>query len=369
MASDPRRPHALSHRSSRGILSRQTTGYGQSSATPPTYGNLVADHGNSPSPPSPALPYPPTAQTAAYEHPPFALPAGTRLSPAPYGTSPRNRATPVTATGQSSPVRYGSNAATAHTGEQLYTSPLGIVGGITLPSNAISKALNMASLKLFGSPSENIWLRKQSHRLPFARRRSQQPAAQENGPSAEEEELMQKLEDVAQKATVIFDFADSKLIMMQPQSSQQSLSSNQRSPLLTDAGNQSSGQAVLGGSQANPFFVSASRSGTSPALANRRTSSSSDHRPSSPLVKGSQASPTLVQSPAVPPSSASSKPDLLPGETLVLYLKALAFLSKGIEMARDFWAARNPGQPASADLNECEWFPALLMQRCAELHV
>lgn len=353
MASDPRRQHALSRRSSRVILSRQTTGYGQSPAAA-TYGNLVADSGHSHSPPSPALPYPPNAQAGNYDHPPFAMPAGTRLSPAPYGASPRSRAPSALAAGQSSPGRYNSNSSAAQNGEQSYTSPLSIVGGVSLPSNAISKALNMASLKLFGSPSENIWLRKQSHRLPFARRRSRPPSMQENAPSAEEEELMQKLEDIAQKATVIFDFADSKLVMMQSHSSQQSPSSNQRSPLLTDAAIPASGQAGLGASQANPFLINASRSNPSPALGNRRSSSSSDQRPSSPLVKASQASPGLTQSPTPSPSTASSKQDLLPGETLALYLKALAFLTRGIEQARDFWSARNPGQPASADLNECK---------------
>lgn len=356
MASNPRRLHTIPRRNSRGILSRQPTGYGQSPSAPVTYGNVIANHdAQSPSPPSPALPYPPTAQATSYEHPPFAAPITSRLSPAPYGSSPRSRGSPSIPPGQSSPGRYVSTASTPLTSEQTYTSPLSIVGGITLPSNAIGKALNMASLKLFGSPSENIWLRKQSHRLPFGRRRTRPAFASEDTPSAEEEELMQRLEDIAQKATVIFDFADSKLVMMQPQSSQQSLLSNQRSPLLIDgSANATGSRGGLGASQANPFFASANNSTASPGMANRRSSSSSDQRPSSPLAKTAQAVSNSGTSVAVVTSTSSSKADLLLGETLVLYLKALAFLSKGIEQARDFWSARNAGQAASADLNECK---------------
>lgn len=358
MASNPRRQQSISRRGSRGILSRQPTGYGQSPVSPGTYGNIMANNAQSPSPPSPALPYPPTSgQATAYEHPPFASPVATRLSPAPYGSSPKSRGSTMAAGGQSSPGRYGSNVSATQGADIAYTSPLSIVGGITLPGNAIGKALNMASLKLFGSPSENIWLRKQSHRLPFGRRRPRQSIAQDDALSAEEEELIQRLENIAQKATVIFDFADSKLITMQPQSSQQSLGSYQRSSVQNDAmANQSGALAGLGASQANPFFANATPTSTYPGMATRRTSSSSDKRPSSPLVKGSQASPNPNSGSAVTfaPSQSSSKPDLIPGETLVLYLKALAFLSKGIEQAREFWSTRTSGQVASADLNDCE---------------
>lgn len=277
------------------------------------------------------------------------MPISTRLSPAPYGSSPKSRGSTY-GPGQSSPGRYSGNV------EQAYTSPLSIVGGINLSGNAIGKALNMASLKLFGSPSENIWLRKHSHRLPFGRRRARPAIAHDDGPSVEEEELIQKLEDIAQKATVIYDFADSKLMMMQPQSSQQSISSNYRSSSQQERPSSAGGPSGMGASQANPFFANASANNTYPGMTNRRTSSSSDKRPSSPLVKGSQvqASPNPGTPAPIASSTSSSKPDLLPGETLVLYLKALAFLSKGIEQAREFWSTRAAGQVASADLNECK---------------
>lgn len=359
MASVPRRHNSISRRNSRGILSRQTTGYGQSPASPGYYGVTAVSQAQSPSPPSPALPYPPTAgQATAYEHPPFAAPVATRLSPAPYGTSPGTRGK-ATTVGHYSPGRYGSNAHTPSSVEQAYTSPLSIVGGINLSSNAIGKALNIASLKLFGSPSENIWLRRQSHRLPFGRRRPRLAGAQDDGPTAAEEDLIQRLEDIAQKATVIFDFADSKLILLQPQSSQQSIASNQRSSTQTDGSTQPGAQLALGASQANPFFANAATATHNPGMANRRTSSSSDKRPTSPLVKTPQASPNPGSSAPVTPAATPSKPELLPGETLVLYLKALAFISKGIEQAREFWSTRASGQVASADLNECELFFSL----------
>lgn len=341
MASLPRRQNSISRRNSRGILSRNPTGYGQSPSSPAPIANTIsAQAAYSPSPPSPALPYPPTsAQSTAYDHPPFAAPAAGRPVTYSYGSSPRVR----TSTLYGSP---GRQSATGTYGQQdvSSTAPLSIVGGIT--TTAIGKALNMASLKLFGSPSENIWLRRHTHRFPFSRRRSRSVTPQDDRLTSEEDELLQKLDDIAQKATVIFDFADSKLILMQPQSSQQSLASQQPSPSRTENTTPAPAQLALGSSQANPFFVNAAPPTT-------RASPSLDKQPTSPHTNAGQPINSATAS-GTQSLASSSRPDLLCGETLVLYLKALAFLSKGIEQAREFWSTRPAGQATSQDLNDCK---------------
>ena len=156
---------------------------------------------------------------------------------------------------------------------------------------------------------------------------------------------MDVIEDIAQKATVIFDFADSKVILM----TNLMASSGERS----GAGPQYSAPPIQA-SQTNPFFANAL------PKARRSSSSSSTERPAvSPL-----AGPPLSTSPGAGQQSgrqtpskttpASTKPELLPGETLVLYLKALAFLQKGIELAREYVGSLPAGHTASPELNECE---------------
>ena len=258
----------------------------------------------SPSPPSPALPYPPSAlHSGAYDHPPFA----TRPSLQTYGSSPRSRNPTANSGHGSSPGRHGGLSAGFSS-----TNALTIVGN---SSTAIAKALNMASLKLFGSPSENIWLRRRGHRRPVERTTHPLDPA--------EERLLDTLEDIALKATVIFDFADSKFFLMAPQS-----------------------QLELHASSASPFFATAQPQ-TLNAKPRRASSASSDKGPSSPLGQANDQPAS---------SNNSSKPELLPGETLVLYLKALAFLQKGIAAAKVYWATKGAtGQTASQDLNDCEY--------------
>lgn len=51
----------------------------------------------------------------------------------------------------------------------------------------------------------------------------------------------------------------------------------------------------------------------------------------------------------------SGKAEVLAAEAMVLYLKALAFLGKGIEGARVYWVTREGregGERASVDFNE-----------------
>jgi serine/threonine-protein kinase ULK/ATG1 len=174
----------------------------------------------------------------------------------------------------------------------------------------------MASLKLFGSPTENIWLRKRSHRIPVPR--SISPKMLE----PEEERLLSLLEDVAQKATVIFDFADSKFFLMAELAASGSMKASIASPF----GN-----------------------GITAAQLQRRSSSASERSPSSPSPLG-QAS-----SSSGPPAGTEAKYAVLVGETLVLYIKALAFLDKGIVLSRNFWSRRgHAGQGTTADFNDCK---------------
>lgn len=330
LAAQTRRNSAITRRNSRGLLSRQPSSYIPTS--PIAIGGTEHPGGVSPSPPGGSMPYPPVAgahsQGAVSEPPPLA-----RAATHTYGSSPRPRANTSTTyySYSSSPGRYGGMAAAAPAATA--TAALAIVGS---GSQAIAKALNMASLKLFGSPSENIWLRKRSHRKPIERNYANNalvPIAEEN--------LMDTIEDIAQKATVIFDFADSKVILM----------TNLMAASAERARTPQGGNAAINVSQTNPFFVDAL------PKARRSSSSSSTERPVvSPLGHLASTSPVPGQTGSHTPlkSSASSKPELLPGETLVLYLKALAFLQKGIEMAREYVGGLPAGQTASAELNECK---------------
>ena len=240
----------------------------------------------------------------------------------------------------SSPGRYGALAAGAPAATATATAALAIVGS---GGTAIAKALNMASLKLFGSPSENIWLRKIGHRKPI-QRHSSGSSGGGTPLTVEEDNLLSDLEDIAQKATVIFDFADSKLVLM-------------TSLMVSRGGADGAGTpaAVLQASYASPFFANAQQQ----ARTARTSSFSSDRSAVSPLVPASATSPVLNQQQVTSPAGTGKtdsvrKPELLPGETLVLYLKALAFLQKGIELARDYWSSKPADRPTSADLNECK---------------
>lgn len=174
----------------------------------------------------------------------------------------------------------------------------------------------MASLKIFGSPADGILLRRASTRKPINR------TAQVVDP--EEDRVMAELEDIAQKALVIFDFADSKIVQILPPTPQTSSSTSLGTPSYF------SHVAAREQAASNPFSPVPTPS--SPSM--RRTSSSSSERP---FVLAS-----------------SAKADLLAAEAMVLYLKSLAFLGKGIEKARKFWAQRHSDQAASADFNEGE---------------
>lgn len=304
LAYAPRRDNIVARRPSRGFLSRPLSSLG---AIVPAVTAVI-----SPSPYPPALSYDSPAT------PPFAIP-NQRIMPSahPYSLS----SSPRPLSFLSSSPRSGSSPI-----ERFPGSPLALVGS---PSAAIAKALNMASLKLFGSPTEGILLRKSSGRKPLARS-SSTLATQ----GSEEDKLLGDLEEIAQKALVIFDFADSKIIQILPPTPQTSSSTSLGTPSYFS---HVAARAEQQQTSANPF----SPVPTNPVspLMRRTSSSSSDHRVGV----------------AVPPVLANSaKADVLAAEALVLYLKALAFLGKGIELARRHWSERTTDQAASADFNEGE---------------
>ncbi|KAM0789543.1 hypothetical protein ACM66B_000357 [Microbotryomycetes sp. NB124-2] len=301
LASMPKREGVLARRPSRGFLARPPSSFGTGNAS----GTAAAPISSSPT----SLPYPPPAATGA-EHasPPFAVSGQSRPSPVPHPYSISS--SPRTMSFLSGSPRNN------YVPDRFPGSPLALVGN---PTAAIAKALNMASLKIFGSPTDGILVRRSSARKPLSR------TAQVIDPA--EERLLSELEDIAQKALVLFDFADSKLMQLLPPTPQ--------SLPTTVLGTPSYFTHMAAREQAisNPF--SAVPTPRSPSM--RRTSSSSSDRPNL--------------------SAASVKSETAAAEAVMLYLKALAFLHKGIERARSYWASRSTQQAPSSDFNEAvQWF-------------
>lgn len=291
----PKRENVVARRPSRGFLSRPLSTIGVASPLP---GSASSN-----------TPYPPAAPSPDSGTPPFAIPSQRQASaPHPYSMSSSPR--PLS-------LLSSSPRSLSHPIDRFPGSPLALVGS---PTAAIAKVLNMASLKLFGSPTDGILLRRSSSRKPITR--SVQVA------DPEEEKVLAELEDIAQKALVIFDFADSKLMQLLPPTPQSSSSTSLGTPSYF------SHVAAREQAASNPF---------SPVpTAMRRTSSSSSDRP---FVMAS-----------------SARGDVLAAESLVLYLKSLAFLGKGIEKARKFWSNRATDQAASVDFNEGALdFPSLCL--------
>lgn len=287
LANVPKRENAVARRPSRGFLSRPLSSLGAQPPSPPSSG-------------SPIFPYPPSGPFDPSPSPPFAMPSHRPVPvPHPYSLSSSPRA-----------LSFLSSSPRSNPLDRFPGSPLAIVGS---PTAAIAKVLNMASLKIFGSPTDGILLRRSSARKPITR------TTQVVDPV--EDKVLADLEDIAQKALVIFDFADSRIMQILPPTPQSSSSTSLGTPSYF------SHVAAREQAASNPF---------SPVpTAMRRTSSSSSERP---FVLAS-----------------SARADVLAAEAMVLYLKALAFLSIGMEKARKFWENRpSPEQPATPDFNEGE---------------
>ncbi|GAA5936528.1 serine/threonine protein kinase ATG1 [Sporobolomyces koalae] len=287
LANLPKRESAVARRPSRGFLSRPVSSTGEAAGnSPPSPYGLPGDSSTTP---------------------PFAIPRSAQPAPHhPYSLSSSPR-----------PLSFlSSSPRSVPAIERFPGSPLALVGS---PSAALAKAFNnLSSLKLFGSPSDGILVRRRSARKPIPR--SLTPAAID----PEEDRVLADLEDMAQKALVLFEFADTKILQILPPTPSSS----------TSLGTPSYFSHLAAREQAasNPF----SAIPTSPSM--RRGSSSSSERP---LVMAS-----------------SARAEVLAAEAMLLYLKSLAFLGKGIERARKFWASR-PSElaGASTDFNEAvQWF-------------
>jgi serine/threonine-protein kinase ULK/ATG1 len=126
--------------------------------------------------------------------------------------------------------------------------------------------------------------------------------------------VLNEIEDLAQKASVLIDFADSKTLQLLP-------------PTPSSFGPPTAGPASQG-RDSSPFFA---------ASAMRRTSSSPTSEPYDRRLATSQ------------------RAEVVAAEALFLYIKVLAFLQKGITKARELWSNRESTarkQTASPDFND-----------------
>lgn len=236
--------------------------------------------------------------------PPFALPPGAQHHRAPsfhsVSSSPNlhSRSRPMLVP---HPVSsYGSGLTyqqTAQDAQARYTeSPSPGTHGLT-------RVLTSAGVRFFGSPVNVLG---SLSRRPWNRSRNTL-ALREQDP--QEEALMQKLDDLAQKASVVFEFADTKLALCTPSAIRPS--------------------ASLGTSGISPSSYLSS------AAARRRSSATS----------------------SVSTELSSAKLDTLCAEALVLYVKALNFLQCGVDLARQYWDSRVTSanaSPTGPDFNESE---------------
>lgn len=166
-----------------------------------------------------------------------------------------------------------------------------------VPGSGLARALTSAGMRWFGSPVNALG---NLSRRPWARTSSPRP---EQDP--EEDALLIELDRVAHKAYVISDFADAKL-----------------------------SHCIYNRSSPPPNVGSLTMLTTS-NTARRRSSS------------GSNSSSDM----------SSAKIETLCAEALLLYLKSLAFLQHGVEMAKQYWDLKLGTTGTSADLNETiQWF-------------
>lgn len=305
----PRSEGVVARRPSRGFLSRPLSSIGTAAAG-----------GQDPSPPSassPVTPYPPgqAGGLDATGTPPFAIPSRPQPSPHhPYSMSSSPR-----------PLSYLSSSprSVSYQVDRFPGSPLALVGS---PSAALAKAIsNLSSLKIFGSPSDGILVRRSSARKPIPRSMTAPVAV-----DLEEERVLAALEDTAQKALVLFEFADAKLLQLLPPTPAASTST-------TSLGTPSYFSHLAAREQAQAQSAAASNPFSAvPTSPSMRRNSSSSSGPDRPMILAS-----------------SAKADVLAAEATVLYLKSLAFLQRGIERARKHWSNRPSEQhAASADFND-----------------
>lgn len=201
---------------------------------------------------------------------------------------------PHSITNYGSGLTYHQTAQDAHHRHSESASPA---------SQGLTRVLTSAGMRFFGSPSNMLGTLS---RRPWNRPRNVLPLREQD---PEEEALVHKLDDLGQKAFVVFDFADSKLVLCTP-------NGMRPSPPLNASG--------------------ASPSSYLPSVEARRRSSAA-----------STASTEV----------SAARLDTMLAEALVLYVKALSFLQHGVDLARQYWenrASSDEGMPTSPEFNESE---------------
>lgn len=210
-----------------------------------------------------------------------------------------------------------------------YASPFALPL-VSSSGKAVAKVFNTASLKLFGNPSDGILLRRPSSKkspLPKAELEPEEVGSiflvGKRMLTVLQRALIAELEDIGQKATVVFDFADSKLVQLLPPTP----------------------QTTVGPSNTSYHFPSTS--GTP----------SQQQIPASPFGSGPQRSAGRTSSHSSLDRIVEDEAPCAAAVALVLYIKALGFLQRGIEKARTFWDAKvaiSSTSSASPEFNEGE---------------
>ncbi len=218
-----------------------------------------------------------------------------------------------------SPYRVPPGTWTSYSGASV-TSP---------HSSALSRAINMASVRLFGVPS-GVTLRNAAMLVRSRSFRRLSSNASGEGPDPAELRLLNQLEDFGQKSFVLSEFADSKLAMHFAEGPHQIGSSTQSDAASVVVG--SYGRADVRGA--------------------RRDASSSVH------------SSSLGTDSAVTAESAAA-------EALMLYAKSLSYLQRAIDLTRTFVDARSQSgyhTGASPEVTETvQWLRARFNEGCEKV--
>ncbi|PWN41437.1 kinase-like protein [Ceraceosorus guamensis] len=277
----------------------------------------------------------------------FALPSGTVRRPSlshrqstSSATSPSPRSLPAVGGAPAAAAQSGvASTIPAPDPAAPQTAPAAISTTTTAanPQSALARAISMASVRLFGIPT-GMNMRGAA---ALARNRSTRRAAlMRSGEHLDGAEagLLAMLEDLSQKSFVLSEFADSRLALHFPSG-----------PHQAGLNGEAAKDSALGSSSVS----TAVNKSTRPSTALRRSSSTK----ASPGAPAASYSPTSPQSQTIGlPSSAG---ETVAAEALLLYVRSLSFLQRGLDAVKIFWEARSrPGYPAavSSDVNEAVQF-------------
>jgi serine/threonine-protein kinase ULK/ATG1 len=319
-------------RSSRSLLSRPLSAFTSGSSPPTSTGLSSSPHSNSfalsVTPPfalasSPSRPSPLQHNYSSSLTRPLAVPR----APSHLDSSPA----PYSAGSAGSGHSFLPSSSSSHQQPHLHrysSSPT--TGGV------LARAISIASGRIFGTSPSSAAAKGAGVVARATARRKALVGAGDADPA--EIQLLNLLSDLAQKAHAIVEFADWKLAML--------VSAAEGSALGTSNANSPGSSSGFQGGAGIGYHPSGGGTGM-----NRRKSSGAGSN------SGSDAS--------------MFKLDVVAAESLILYLKALAFLQKGMEAAKVFWqevmvgkvgagGAEGGGIEASADLNECTLHPSSL---------